>query len=137
MWVEINSDRPATSEGGLPWALWMTLKGFVREDPTLLLLIMRWLKTTERSEGKVCGSQIVIMYILIIQSKLNLFNRNHQILSLQSHGSLQSFKCWTTVMCLADGRVEKSKYVNQNKKDTTEDSTTCWLSLGNEQGREG
>lgn len=40
-------------------------------------------------------------------------------------------------MCLADGRVEKSKYVNQNKKDTTEDSTTCWLSLGNEQGREG
>ncbi|MED6284813.1 hypothetical protein CHARACLAT_022804 [Characodon lateralis] len=53
VWVEISSNHPAPSEGGLPWALWMTLKGFVREDPTLLLLIMLWQKTTERSERKV------------------------------------------------------------------------------------
>lgn len=40
VWVEMSSHHPAPREGGLPWALWMTLKGFVREDLTLLLEIM-------------------------------------------------------------------------------------------------
>lgn len=57
VWVEISSHLLAPNEGGLPWAMWMTLKGFVREDLTLLLQIMR----TKIRERNVCCSQFVYL----------------------------------------------------------------------------
>ncbi len=66
VWVEINSHHPAPNEGGLPWALRMTLQGFVREDLTLLLLIMLW-KTTTEIRGKrvllTTGNHVYLNYL--------------------------------------------------------------------------
>lgn len=62
VWVEISSHHLAPNEGGLPRALWMTLKGFVREDLTLLLQIM----CTKITGKKVCCSQLVYLMCVSI-----------------------------------------------------------------------